>query len=244
MKRCTPSPRQVALLATVLLASGPALAFVPTEAEWAGWPEYCRVRYTVSGSGRDSAFVSRVATGEVDRWKARLGPAWYALHHHCYGLAHLERARLAQDPAKRRYELDVAIREQQFALNRTPSENPMYAEMSNQKGLALRQKGDIAAALDAFDASIKAHPTLPAGYQGKALVYRDQKRFGDARSILEEGDTRTGGGSAEINYFLGLVLVDLKDYAGAREYARKAYTLGYPLPGLRDKLARAGYPLD
>jgi tetratricopeptide (TPR) repeat protein len=244
MKRCTPSPRHVALLATVLLASGPAAAFVPTEAEWAGWPEYCRVRYTVSGSGRDSAFVSRVATGEVDRWKARLGPAWYALHHHCYGLAHLERARLAQDPAKRRYELDVAIREQQFALNRTPAENPMYAEMSNQKGLALRQKGDIAAALDAFDASIKAHPTLAAGYQGKALVYRDQKRFGDARSILEEGDTRTGGGSAEINYFLGLVLVDLKDYAAAREYARKAYTLGYPLPGLRDKLARAGYPLD
>jgi tetratricopeptide (TPR) repeat protein len=227
-----------------LLGSGHAAAFVPTEAEWAGWPEYCRVRYTVSGSGRDSAFVSRVPPGEVDRWKARLGPAWYALHHHCYGLAHLERARLAQDPAKRQYELDVAIREQQFALNRTPAENAMYAEMSNQKGLALRQKGDIAGALDAFDASIKAHPTLPAGYQGKALIYRDQKRYGDARAILEEGDTRTSGDSAEINYFLGLVLVDQKDYPTAREYARKAYTLGYPLPGLRDKLARAGYPLD
>lgn len=238
------SRSRIALVAATLLGAGPAGAFVPTEAEWAGWPEYCQVRYTVSGSGRDSAYVSRVPPGEVDRWKARLGPAWYALHHHCYGIAHLERARLESDPAKRRYELDVAIREQQFALNRTPVENPMYAEMANQKGLALRQKGDLAAAIEAFDTSIRAHPGLASGYQGKALVYRDQKRYREARAVLEEGDARTDGGSAEINYFLGLVLFDLKDYATAREYARKAYSLGYPLPGLRDKLARAGFPLD
>jgi len=39
------------------------------------------------------------------------------------------------------------------------------------------------------------------------------------------------------------VLMDLKDFPAAQDHARRAYELGYPLPGLRDRLARAGHPL-
>ena len=46
--------------------------------------------------------------------------------------------------------------------------------------------------------------------------------------------------SAEIQYDIGLVYADMKDYEKANEYAAKAYQLGYPLLGLRHILERAG----
>lgn len=48
---------------------------------------------------------------------------------------------------------------------------------------------------------------------------------------------------AEAHYNYGLALVDRKKYQEARNEARLAYKLGYPLPGLRDRLRRAGYTL-
>lgn len=50
--------------------------------------------------------------------------------------------------------------------------------------------------------------------------------------------------SAEVQYNLGLVKFDLKDYEAARTNAQHAYALGFPLPGLRRKLATAGFPLN
>jgi len=42
-------------------------------------------------------------------------------------------------------------------------------------------------------------------------------------------------------YNLGLAYFALKRYDEAEEAARKAYALGYPLPGLREKLRRVGH---
>jgi hypothetical protein len=46
--------------------------------------------------------------------------------------------------------------------------------------------------------------------------------------------------SAEAHYNLGLLYVRSGEYAEARTHAGRAYALGYPLPGLRDQLDRAG----
>ena len=46
--------------------------------------------------------------------------------------------------------------------------------------------------------------------------------------------------AAEVHYNLGLAYVELGDTERAREAAVKAYQLGYPLPGLKSKLRRAG----
>jgi len=47
-------------------------------------------------------------------------------------------------------------------------------------------------------------------------------------------------GDILIAYNLGLVYFELKDYEQARSYAQRAYAGGVSLPGLRDKLAKAG----
>jgi tetratricopeptide (TPR) repeat protein len=46
--------------------------------------------------------------------------------------------------------------------------------------------------------------------------------------------------NATVNYNLGLMYVKEKDYEQAITYAKKAYGLGFPLPGLRNKLMKTG----
>lgn len=46
--------------------------------------------------------------------------------------------------------------------------------------------------------------------------------------------------NANVNYNLGLAYMRLKDYDKALESAHRAYAQGFPLPGLRDQLKRAG----
>lgn len=45
----------------------------------------------------------------------------------------------------------------------------------------------------------------------------------------------------QIKYNLALLLVSLKKYERAKSYATELYTKGFPLPGLKDKLSKAGY---
>ncbi len=49
--------------------------------------------------------------------------------------------------------------------------------------------------------------------------------------------------ASEAYYNLGLLLVDSGRLDDAVTVAKKAYSLGYPLPGLKNKLEAAGYPL-
>ena len=60
-------------------------------------------------------------------------------------------------------------------------------------------------------------------------------QYQEAEKFIKEGPELT-----ELHYNLGLLYADMGDYKDAKVYAEKAYAAGYPLPGLRDKLKRAG----
>lgn len=64
-------------------------------------------------------------------------------------------------------------------------------------------------------------------------------KFQEAKEKLEAA-LELAGDNANIYYNLGLAYFDLKDYDKALNAAHHAYTLKFPLPGLRDKLQRAG----
>lgn len=221
-----------------------ALSFLPTEVEWLAWPEYCKARYMVSGAGVDSSFAGRVSEAEVKNWEQRTGPeVWYSLHHYCAGLILAKRARMEPDKDKRAYELRGVLSEYTFTLMRVPESHPIHAEIAARMGIIYGELGDDEAAMQHFDLAIKSCPACPVGYLQKSVFFRAQGDLPDARQILEQGNKALDGASAEIHYFLGLVLLGMKEYAVAQEHARMAYEKGYPLPGLRDKLAAAGYPL-
>ncbi len=51
---------------------------------------------------------------------------------------------------------------------------------------------------------------------------------------------KLGEDTGNVHYNLGLVLFELKDFEGSLANAKKAYALGFQLPGLRNKLREAG----
>lgn len=61
----------------------------------------------------------------------------------------------------------------------------------------------------------------------------------EARTRYEEA-LRLDPESAETHYNFGLLLVDSGKFIEATQHANEAYSRGYPLPGLRDKLKKAG----
>ena len=70
-------------------------------------------------------------------------------------------------------------------------------------------------------------------YLYKAGNLKDaERRFSEA---LERSPN-----DAEVHYNMGLVLAKAKRWDKAREHAKRAYELGHPMPGLRNKLKRNG----
>lgn len=67
-------------------------------------------------------------------------------------------------------------------------------------------------------------------------------KVGDHATALKEFEkaVELAPDSAEANYNLGLAYADAKEYPKAREHARQAYELGFPLQGLKAKLKRVG----
>lgn len=67
-------------------------------------------------------------------------------------------------------------------------------------------------------------------------------KLGKAEQAIEQlrEAVRLQPENANINYNLGLLYLAEKDYEQAKTYAKKAYALGFSLPGLKNKLMRAG----
>lgn len=65
----------------------------------------------------------------------------------------------------------------------------------------------------------------------------------DGRAAVRELEKarELGGSTALIHYNLGLAYFEIGDFSAAVSEAKRAYELGFPLPGLRDKLKRAGH---
>lgn len=72
-----------------------------------------------------------------------------------------------------------------------------------------------------------------------AQYYAAQGKQEAALNLLLAAEKQAPG-NANLAYNIGLLQVDLKRYDAALEHAHSAYLGGFPLPGLRDKLKRAG----
>ena len=108
--------------------------------------------------------------------------------------------------------------------------------------------------LDGLDRNIRAMRYSAACYFDRALRLTPDDatvhmifgtylyKTGDRGDALEHFKLAVGLAptSAEAHYNLGLAYFQAIDYDLARKHARQAYQLGYPLPGLKSMLQRAG----
>ena len=90
-----------------------------------------------------------------------------------------------------------------------------------------------------FDRAKRFKPDDATVVMLEGLYYRRVEDMPKAKRAYETA-LEMDPGSAEINYNAGLFYVDTKDYDRAMACALRAYELGHPLPGLRNKLIRLG----
>jgi tetratricopeptide (TPR) repeat protein len=71
-------------------------------------------------------------------------------------------------------------------------------------------------------------------------VYLQQSGKSDAALAKLEAARALDNTDPNIDYNLGLAYFDVGEYEKALQSAHRAYVAGFPLPGLREKLRRAG----
>jgi uncharacterized protein (TIGR02996 family) len=90
-----------------------------------------------------------------------------------------------------------------------------------------------------FDRAINYRPDDPTVrilYADELLKHGKRAEAAEQLQLAEQNAKQ----SSTVHYNLGLLYLDLKDYDRSVAHARKAYELGAPLPGLKNKLAEAG----
>ncbi len=215
-----------------------AYEFRPTDQEWANWPGYCQARYIGTNVGRSSRFINRVSAHQRQELAQWDNAGMRGIHHFCAGMAWLYRAKLEDDSRDRKYKLTEARRETQFSLDRSNRAAPQFAIVAIQMATILHEQGETDNAIELLQSLIQAQPKNDLAYSAAATFYGKMDRFSEARQVLLRGNEATEGKSAEIQYNLGLVSLELGAIEDARRYADSAYDLGYPLPGLRARLER------
>lgn len=242
MQRTALAAAAALLLAALFPTLAGAYSFEPTELEWASWPDYCKARYVTTNVGTGSKFSRTFTMAQSEVQRRRIGDASFLhVHHYCAGIVWLSRAKVESDPVHHKFYLELANTEVSYTYERIPESSPIYPVVSVNMARAKLEVGQRDEAIAAVEHAAEVQPQDPRPYVGMAVIYRDLKRLDLARDALLKGDTATEGSSAEIQYTLGLVYFELNDKEQALAYARKAYAKDYPLPGLQQKLKRAGY---
>lgn len=230
------------------LACMPAYAawdFIPTGLEWASWPEYCRVQYSWVNAGFEFQYGGRYPNDTVDLWRRTVGDNTFTgMHHWCASLHFLNRARSEPEPKMRNFELNRASEDAMFSFLRADPASPVYPDMAVTVAQIREAMGKPDEAVEVLQRGIDAQPRRAEAYVVLALLDRQQHRLADARDVLKRADGVMGGKSAEVQYNLGLITLEIGDAESAHANAVTAYSLGYPLPGLKNKLRKVGHWSD
>jgi tetratricopeptide (TPR) repeat protein len=88
-----------------------------------------------------------------------------------------------------------------------------------------------------FKRAIFLHPKDSILFQLLAIHLHKIKDYDAALEAYKQALNLTPG-NIEVHYNIGLLYVEMKDYTQGKFHADKAYKAGFPLPGLRNKLAQ------
>jgi tetratricopeptide (TPR) repeat protein len=92
---------------------------------------------------------------------------------------------------------------------------------------------------DRFERAIAINPKASATFVLNGIYLHGIRQYDRARQSYERA-LALDADSMNAHYNLGLTCIELKDYACANQHAQRAYALGSTLPGLRNRLQKAG----
>ena len=226
--------------AFALLLSRPSAAFTLTvnDREFESWGLFCKVSYLASNADKKFAHTGKVSRADRNRIgdvREGYGGPW----HYCAGIIALQRAMYAGDIQKRKHWAKRANSEAGFTYRRLEPGHWIREDAGVVIGRANMLLGDYKTASQVLFEVIKEFPRSEKGHLALYFLYRQGGAIEKAQDILERGNQALDGRSAQIHYFLGLAYVDQGKLERAEKHAERAYALGYPLPGLKDRLDAA-----
>lgn len=90
-----------------------------------------------------------------------------------------------------------------------------------------------------FDRAIRFQPDDAQVKMLYAIYLKRKGRLEESAKQLEEAQAYVGD-NANLHYNMGLIYLDLGDFEKSLKHAHKAYSMGFPLEGLRNLLKRVG----
>lgn len=221
-------------------ALGAGWGFTPSAQDWETWPQYCRVQYSYINRGQNQ-YGDYYPDTAIAAWRAMIGEQTFqALHHYCKTMIILKQLRLQSDPKERKYLIGVALDDGEFTYVRADPHSIVYPAVSSVMAEARFANGEVDEAVAILRRAIDAQPTRFEAYATLAKYYREQHHLDQAVAVVTQANDATHGDSAEIQYSLGLLNLELGNVDAAVVNATQAYSRGYPLAGLREKLAKLG----
>ena len=233
--------RLLCICAVVTLVSWSPLAFAyqfELDAnEWSSWPAYCQARYVTSTVGRRSMFRNKVPQESIRYWESVVGAeAFLHIHHYCAGMIWLLRAHTGSNVYPRNFLINRAIDEARYTFRNIGAGNPMAPQVASTLAEAYLLDGDKLSAENLIAELILEQPKSSNAYVAGAVVYYRAGELKLALDLMEKGRSVVENPTAEFYYNFGLILLELDRPSEARQYAEKAYDMGYPLPGLKRRL--------
>jgi tetratricopeptide (TPR) repeat protein len=128
-----------------------------------------------------------------------------------------------------------------YLLNRVPNHpRALLAFMNYVEKTKMDRPQDARFGLECAFARARSYaPDDPAVWALHAMYLNKRGRLDDAIAEMAEA-SKLAPSNGNIHYNLGLLYFAKKDYENARSQAKQAYELGFPLPGLKEKLVKAG----
>jgi tetratricopeptide (TPR) repeat protein len=140
-------------------------------------------------------FRERVPGGNdpeaIRRWHAAMGDTFLHMHHYCWGLMHLHRAKvLARDAQTRRFHYGSAVGEFDYVIQRARQDFVLLPEILTKRGEALIGLGRAALALAEFERAIELKADYWPPYAHISDYHKGNGDTKRAREILEAGLAR------------------------------------------------------
>ena len=128
-----------------------------------------------------------------------------------------------------------------YTLEHFPNHHRALASMA-KLGLRLKSPQPVGARYTVSCYFERAIAFAPQDVTARMVFGNYLLSTGQDAKALEQLDaaSRMAPDQATIQYNLGLMYVKKKEYEKASAHAQKAYALGFPLPGLKNKLKAAG----
>jgi tetratricopeptide (TPR) repeat protein len=173
---------RAAVAAAILMGGGAPARAEPANVsagEIALLPEYCRAK----------VWANVPVAPELNlQWLARLGPSWHGLHHYCWGLVNVHRAKSqTRDPAMRSHLYKVAIADYIYTIENSTPDFVLLPEIHMRVGEAYQADRQYARAIDAYGTSVRLKPDYWPAYLRMAETYQLANLPDRAREAIAEG---------------------------------------------------------